>query len=54
MLFFELFYIGGNYCGLYNYIFGIEWFKRFKRKYSKIVWMNLEFRDGWDLINYWY
>ncbi|HBE9759135.1 TPA: VWA domain-containing protein [Clostridioides difficile] len=50
----ELLHIGGNYRGPYNYTPGIEWLKRFKRKYSKIVWMNPELRDGWDSINYWY
>ncbi|WP_027398625.1 vWA domain-containing protein [Anaerovorax odorimutans] len=37
----ELMSKGGNcYIGLYNEVPGIEWLKKFKKKYSKSVWLN--------------
>ena len=37
----ELLYAGGNlYYGDYNEEPGIEWIKRFKKKYEKMIWLN--------------
>ncbi len=37
----ELFRKGGNsFIGLYNDEIGIDWLKKFKKKYKKVVWLN--------------
>lgn len=45
----ELMSKGGNcYIGLYNEIPGIEWLKRFKKKYPKHIWLNPIREREWE------
>lgn len=47
----ELMSKGGNcYVGLYNEIPGIEWLKRFKKKYPKHIWLNPIPEQEWEYI----
>jgi uncharacterized protein with von Willebrand factor type A (vWA) domain len=47
----ELLNKGGNcYIGLYNDIPGIEWLKRFQKKYPKHIWLNPIHERDWEYI----
>lgn len=47
----ELIRPGGNsVIGLYNEEPGIEWLKKFKRRYKKQIWLNPIPRDDWDYV----
>lgn len=47
----ELLNKGGNcYIGLYNDIPGIDWLKRFQKKYPKHIWLNPIHERDWEYI----
>ena len=41
----ELFDVGGSYQGKFNQVAGIEWLRRFQKKYTHIVWINPSLRE---------
>lgn len=46
---YELLRQGGNsYIGLYNEEPGIDWLKKFKRRYKKLIWLNPIKKDEWE------
>ncbi len=47
----ELFRKGGNsVIGLYNDELGIEWLKKFQRRYKKKIWLNPIDKDSWEWV----
>lgn len=47
----ELLAKGGNsYIGLYNEIPGIDWLKRFKKRYEKSAWLNPILEEDWKVV----
>lgn len=45
----ELYRKGGNsFIGLYNQELGIEWLKKFQKKYKKKIWLNPIEESSWD------
>jgi len=47
----ELFRVGGNsFIGLWNDELGIDWLKKFKKRYKKTIWLNPLAKDTWDWI----
>lgn len=47
----ELFRVGGNsFIGLWNDELGIDWLKKFKKRYKKTIWLNPLEKDTWDWI----
>lgn len=45
----ELYRKGGNsIIGLWNEELGIEWLKKFKKRYKKKIWLNPIARDSWE------
>jgi len=36
--------------GLYNEEPGVEWLKKFKRRYKKQIWLNPIPKDDWDFV----
>ena len=41
----ELFDVGGSYQGKFNQVAGIEWLRRFQKKYTHMVWINPSLRE---------
>jgi uncharacterized protein with von Willebrand factor type A (vWA) domain len=47
----ELFRVGGNsFIGLWNDELGIDWLKKFKKRYKKTIWLNPLEKETWDWI----
>ncbi len=45
----ELFRVGGNsYIGLFNEELGIDWLKKFDKKYKKKIWLNPIKEESWE------
>ena len=45
----ELYKKGGNsFIGLWNEELGIDWLKKFKRRYKKSIWLNPIEKISWD------
>lgn len=41
----ELFDVGGSYQGKFNQVAGVEWLRRFQKKYAHMVWINPSLRE---------
>ncbi len=42
----ELFDVGGNYQGRFNQVAGVEWLRRFQKKFPYMVWINPSLREN--------